>query len=296
MVKTAKSVLVASISGFLTSLLVVLLSNVFDTNQDLFSNAATNEVESKTESEYSTHAVSGGAVSVQLKELQKMGITVLPGAQAEEASKNDPRSLNKCLKTIVSTLRALPREHTSAISKLTLSFDPTSRRGLAGGDQMIIRCTNVDEEELIAVVIHEVGHVVDTGKNLSSRDESLKSSFMDGTKPVYEDDPSSVFYGKSFIDTETRKISVNELDFVSGYAMSDPFEDFAETYLYYILHGDAFRKLKETSPVLAEKYEFMSKSVFNNKEFNLEEEEVDYLERVYDGTKLKFSKEKILNI
>lgn len=294
--KLAKAVLKAAIYGLLTSISAVLLQNVFDSNQGPFSNVLEKELDRNTAQEYSTHAVSVEGGSEDLTELQTMGITVLPGAQAEEASKKNPRSLNKCVKTIAETLKFLPKEHTGGIKKLTLSFDPTSRRGLAGGDTMIIRCANVSENELMAVVIHEVGHIVDTGVNLSSKEQKLKSSFMDGSLPVYQDDPSASFYGESFLDSRTRKVAVDELDFVSGYAMTDPFEDFAESYLYYILHGNAFRKLTESSEILKEKYEFMKNSVFNNKEFDLENEDVDYLSRIYDATKMKFSREKILNI
>lgn len=292
----AKAVLKAAIYGLLTSIAVVLLQNTLVANQGAFGNVFANDLDRNIANEYSTHAVSVESSSKELLELQKMGIKVLPGAQAEEASIKDPRSLNKCVKTIVETLKFLPREHTGGIKKLTLSFDPTIRRGMAGGDTMIIRCVNVSENELTAVLIHEVGHIVDTGVNLNSKDHKLKSSFMDGPSPVYQDDPSMSFYDKSFVNSNTRKVSVDELDFVSGYAMTDPFEDFAETYLYYVLHGNAFRQLTQSSNILKEKYEFMKNSVFNNKEYNIENENVEFLSRIYDATKMRFSREKIFTI
>lgn len=294
--KIAKSVLSVSMYGLLTSILVIVMQNTSLFNSAPLIGATKNGLDEKSLIAYSTHAVSVESSSSQIRELEKMGIKVLPGAQAQETSKNDPRSLNKCVKTIVDTLKVLPKEHTGGIKRLTLSFDPTARRGLAGGDQMIIRCVNVGEAELTAVVVHEVGHIVDTGVNLSSKNQQLKSSFVDGPNPVYLDDPSSNFYSKSFVTNDVRKSSVDKLDFVSGYAMSDPFEDFAETYLFYVLHGDAFRQLAKSNPVLAEKYEFMKDKVFNSKEFKFENEKVDELDRIYDGTKMKFSLEKIFTI
>lgn len=295
MEKIAKSLAFVGVVGISLVLALLISTNLPQISQFTFGNDFQNSVVTLPNSEYSVHAVSTGPVSVSMKTLQKMGIEVLPGAQAEEANENDPRSLNQCVKTIVKTLQSLPREHTKGLKRLTLSFDPEARRGLAGGDQMIIRCANIDEDELMAVVIHEVGHVVDTGSNLNSKDFSLKSSFTDGSTPIYVDDPSVKFYETSFLNNETRNFYTNEVDFVSGYAMSDPFEDFAETYLYYVLHGNAFRKLKVTSAELEKKYSFMKERVFENKEYDMGEENVDYLSRIYDGTQMKFSVERFLN-
>lgn len=49
--------------------------------------------------------------------------------------------------------------------------------------------------------------------------------------------------------------------FISGYASSQPAEDYAETCMNYLLHP---QKLKEVAP---EKYAYMKKNVFNNREF-----------------------------
>jgi len=58
-------------------------------------------------------------------------------------------------------------------------------------------------------------------------------------------------------------------DFVSGYAQSSAFEDFAETYLYYRVHGEKLREKMQYSSVLAKKYDFMKTHVFDDREFGI---------------------------
>jgi len=56
-------------------------------------------------------------------------------------------------------------------------------------------------------------------------------------------------------------------DFVSGYAMTNQYEDFAESYVYYILHNKDFFTKTLSSSILRQKYEFFEKYVFPQKEF-----------------------------
>ena len=47
-------------------------------------------------------------------------------------------------------------------------------------------------------------------------------------------------------------------DFVSGYGMSNPFEDFAESQNMYLYHREIFVYLASTSKVLQRKYEYFN--------------------------------------
>jgi hypothetical protein len=72
--------------------------------------------------------------------------------------------------------------------------------------------------------------------------------------------------------------------------MSNKYEDFAETFTYYILYNDDFRKKIQTSKVLKKKYDFFSQYVFRNDEFKktnfrASEEITDYCR---DITKIDF--------
>ena len=50
--------------------------------------------------------------------------------------------------------------------------------------------------------------------------------------------------------------------------MTDPFEDFAETYAYYVLHNKDFKSKTQDSDKLLAKYNYMKNTVFGGKEFN----------------------------
>ncbi len=139
-------------------------------------------------------------------------------------------------KEIASVLAKLPSDHLSTLKNLVLDYNPKAHRGLGGKSLIILRAVDMDETELYGVLIHEIGHSVDLG-HLSEVKRKKISEFNDGKKPVYETDPSLEFYRISWTDEKTRKRDASNLDFVSGYGLSDPFEDFAECYVYYVLHN-----------------------------------------------------------
>ena len=196
---------------------------------------------------------------------------------------------------IVSVLEKLPLNHTSGLKNLVLDYDPKAYRGLGGKNIIILRAVNMDDQEFTAVMIHEIGHNVDLG-HLSELDKTNKSEFMDGKKPVYEGDLSLDFYRISWENDQTRKKTASNLDFVSGYAMTDPFEDFAETYVYYVLHNKEFKSLTQTSDKLLAKYNFMKSKVFNGKEFDTGEYLTENLfRRPWDITIMTYELDNFLN-
>ena len=93
------------------------------------------------------------------------------------------------------------------------------------------------------------------------------SKFVDGSKRIYLNDKSLDFYKISWEDDKTMKDDADKLDFVSGYAMTDPFEDFAESYAYYILHGTEFRLLTRYNQEIKQKYNYLKNEVFAGNEF-----------------------------
>lgn len=206
----------------------------------------------------------------------------------------DFETLDWCENLVAKTFEILPKDQVAAVHDLTLSFDPEARRGLAGGNTLILRCTGMEKEELVAVLLHEIGHITDTGflqsPTLSSAE---KTSFDDRGTFVYTDDPSADFYSISWEDN--RSFTSPETGFISGYAMTSPFEDFADTYMAYILHGPLFRFYAARDTDLKVKYEFMKETVFDGVEFDFEEEKLPRIReanvRVYDITLKDFSLE-----
>jgi hypothetical protein len=160
-------------------------------------------------------------------------------------------------------LRALPASCRNSLQSFYVNYDlHPSNRGL-GGESVIIVTGNVSDREFMALIVHECGHVADLG-GIRGTVASGRSSFLDGNTPIYLDDPSVQFYQISWITSKVNQPGMNDKDFVSGYAMSDPFEDFAETFAYYALQQKEFAKLAQKNPVLKAKYDFMQQVVFSD--------------------------------
>jgi len=78
--------------------------------------------------------------------------------------------------------------------------------------------------------------------------------------------------------------------------MTNMYEDFAESYTYYILHNSSFREKKSQSPILRQKYDFFEKYSFPKKEFFNRRFSVDesILPYYWDITKIEIDIEKFL--
>ncbi len=153
-------------------------------------------------------------------------------------------------------LRLLPSECLPHLENFYVRYDQMTRRGLAGQSTVIVDGT-LSTDEFRAVLIHEaLGHFFDLGC-LEGSARSGKSTFLDGQDPIYNDDPSVSFYSISWQDSKTQRASTQSEDFVSGYAATDPFEDFAESMIYFVLHRDDFRSRAATNKALAAKFQFI---------------------------------------
>jgi len=189
---------------------------------------------------------------------------------------------------LLSVMAQLPSEHTSSLKNLVLDYDPKAYRGLGGRSLIILRAVDMDTAEQTAVLIHEIGHNVDLGV-MAEKSQETMSEFRDGKSAVYESDPSLGFYRLSWDSEKTRKKTATNFDFVSGYAMSDPFEDFAEGYVYYVLHNQDFKSKAQTSDVLWEKYKFIRDVVFKGEIFATGEYKPEALnQRPWDITVLSY--------
>lgn len=199
------------------------------------------------------------------------------------------RNLNPAKKSeIVNVLQKLPGDHIQTLKNIVLDYNPEAHRGLGGRNVIILRAVNMETAEFVGVLVHEIGHNVDLG-HLSEESKAKRSEFMDGKKPVYVGDPSLDFYRISWKNDQKRKKTASSLDFVSGYAMTDPFEDFAESYVYYVLHNKDFKSKAQTSNTLLEKYNFIKYTVFGGGEFDTGEDLTENLwHRPWDITVLSY--------
>ncbi|MBI2638763.1 hypothetical protein HYW83_04185 [Candidatus Peregrinibacteria bacterium] len=223
------------------------------------------------------------------QKLDELGLKLHPGTEHRTDSKPTIQSSQRCKSIVYRTLLQLPKSHSNQLTDLTLFYTKDGRRGYGGAGSIVLRCLNVADNELASVLIHEIGHLVD-GDLLFGTDAKTPSGFYDFEVPVAIDDPSLDFYRISWTSEKTRTEGDTLLDFVSEYASTDPFEDFAETYTYYRLHGAEFRQLMEFNNALQQKYSFMKKYVFDGEEFNLgaTKSKLDLWARNYDVTVLPF--------
>jgi hypothetical protein len=199
-----------------------------------------------------------------------------------------------CKSLVYQTFDVLPSQHTASLRYLDLNFSQYIRRGLTSSNTMQLRCANITDAVLVSVLIHEIGHLVDLGQ-FKGDYTYQPSEFRDFGYTIYENDLSIAFYRISWTNEYTMHPGSTSLDFVSGYAMTDPFEDFAEAYNWYILHGANFRKLAESNDVLQHKYTFLKTYVFSNKEFGTKVTLYDNFKRVFDSTLIPYSLRTFLN-
>lgn len=158
-------------------------------------------------------------------------------------------------------LRSLPPGCRESLKHFYVNYGKhPANRGL-GGESTIIIIGTVSEREFMALLIHECGHVHDLGSLRGTREAGL-TNFRDGNTPIYANDPSMDFYQISWLSPTANHTDTKDDHFVSGYAASDPFEDFAEAFAFYALHQKEFKRLAEKNLVLRAKYEFMRDVVF----------------------------------
>ncbi len=145
------------------------------------------------------------------------------------------------------------------IGSIVIKFENTKSRGYSSRSQMVLNVRPMGSySEFINVVIHELGHFVDFSHlvwDLSLPKDTTYTEFGKIVFPV--DDPSVDFYKLNRSNENTRKKWITYKDFVSGYAMTDPFETLAETMHFYVNYNGIFRELVKQSTILREQYQFM---------------------------------------
>jgi hypothetical protein len=141
-----------------------------------------------------------------------------------------------------------------------------------GVDQM-------SDSEFLWVLLHEFWHYYDI--------YSLPAtSFGDSSQDFYDISWDNVSIMKQWSQAE---------DFVSGYSMTNQYEDFAETYVYYILHNEDFIYRSISNEVLAQKYKYLREYIFSQNQFLQEDFSSASVKKYYwDITKLEIDVKKFL--
>lgn len=184
-------------------------------------------------------------------------------------SPEEKQELSDIKALLQDTLRTLPDHHADNLQELSVENVEHPSRGLANSKKIILNIGHIKSDaELVAVFVHELGHVVDLG--YLKGEHGADTAFRNGRNIILSDDLSVRFYGISWQDSTTRLQTSQDADFVSGYARSSAFEDFAESYTFYRLHGEKFRAAVEGSDALRRKYNFLRWQVFGGQEFQTE--------------------------
>lgn len=199
-------------------------------------------------------------------------------------TQTDRLRLSFAKKEIRETILALPKWHTDALNTLEIRNESNVSRGLSSAKKIILYTNSIESsDELQSVFMHEMGHIVDLGALKGKM--GIPTAFKDGKNKVLSDDKSVLFYQISWTSTKNQQQNSKRADFVSGYAQTDCFEDFAESYLMYRLHGENFRAEAQKSNNLQKKYDFMKRYVFNGLEFETEQKNIA-IEPIFDATLL----------
>ncbi len=134
--------------------------------------------------------------------------------------------------------------------------------------------------EFLWVLIHEFGHVVDINRLVAT---------------TFTSDVSEEFYAISFDIHGEKKKGLGIDDFVSWYALTNRYEDFAESFAFYILHNQEFKRRSIKNTTLEKKYRFFADRIFSDWRFQGTTFETDSIsEYVWDVTKIPIAVSKYL--
>ena len=156
-------------------------------------------------------------------------------------------------KIATEVLNALPAGCRDNLQTFVVLYSGATRRGL-GGKTTIILDGSVPDEEFAALLVHECGHVIHG--NMLGSPTAGQTAFADGPYPFYADSPMVAFWNVSWKSTAKRKAG-KDADFVSGYAKSDPFEEFSETFAAYVLQRDTLKERAKDNDAIAAKLFWM---------------------------------------
>lgn len=152
------------------------------------------------------------------------------------------------------TLAALPAGCRDHLKNFSVLYKGATRRGL-GGKTTIILDGSVPDDEFVALLTHECGHVI--GGNLLGSATSGVSMFRDGKEIYFRDSPMVAYWQLSWATEESRAAGSTNTEFASGYGKSDAFEDFAEFFAAYVLQRDMLEDRAASNDVIAAKLAWM---------------------------------------
>lgn len=175
---------------------------------------------------------------------------------------------------------SLAQKYLSSLRLLFFQDENDTRGRMRDKNIYLYSLERLSDNEILSVFIHEFWHYYD----------------IYGLPRTRFGDISDRFYKISWESIDVLQAWQWVEDFVSGYAMTNQYEDFAESYTYYLLHNAAFREKSLHNPVLSQKYAFFEQYSFPQKEFYKRNFSTDtrILPYYWDITKIEIEREKFL--
>lgn len=109
-------------------------------------------------------------------------------------------------------------------------------------------------------------------------------------------DPSKDFYALSWSEPTVIRSGISASSFVSGYASTNQYEDFAETFAMYVFHNNAFAEKAENIPVLQAKYDFLRQRVLGDYFVGTSYEQDVVPKSLWDVTKIVIKTDSLRNV
>lgn len=107
------------------------------------------------------------------------------------------------------------------------------------------------DSEFLKLLVHELAHFVDI--------------YMLPNK--WGKDISHDFYKISWQNSTTKRAWQKQQNFISGYAATNQYEDFAESFVFYIFHNRVFEDRALRDDTIRQKYLFLQSYIFPNGTF-----------------------------
>ena len=167
-------------------------------------------------------------------------------------------------------------------SHLAVSIDGFQRepRGRMRDAQISLSPYVTRDSEFTKLFVHELAHYIDLYVLVTNKNGA---------------DPSDAFYSISWQKPTVKRANEWTMDFVSGYAAANQYEDFAESMVFYIFHNATFADRGLRSESLRQKYLFFANSLFPRGYFQWTDFSIGRVPSyVWDTTKVAYSLQKYL--
>lgn len=168
--------------------------------------------------------------------------------------------------------------HTLWDFPISIDTKRTSPRWQMLNESLILSASIKTFPELAKVLVHELGHMIDI-------------HVLSGRK--WWESISREFYDISWLNQSSIRSDANKEDFISGYAATNQYEDFSESFAMYIFHNRSFYERWLSSPNLMKKYMFLKEKVFWEYFYDSGDHQELIVHYFWDVTKLKITSEEL---